>query len=882
MEQVTVGQFGQKLLEAAALETTDLAAHLEALAATDPALAAALRQHLSSPEGSFLAVPAAELLAPPELEASEEAEDSAIPPGMTLISERYALGSCLGEGGMGRVFDAFDLTLQRRVALKLLTRDDPALAQRLLREARDQARVHHDHVLEVYDTGRIDGRRPYIAMRYVSGGTLAEVAERLSLEQRVRLLIQAAEGLDAAHREGLIHRDVKPSNILVEEMEDGELRAYVTDFGIAFSPGDGDGEGILAGTPSYLAPEMLAGPGTVIDRRADVYSLGATLYELFTGHRPFEGEDALAVLAHRRRGEPPPPPRQRQPALPVELEAVILRCMAEKPDGRYPTARAVADDLRRFLAGEVVEAYAATLAYRLTRFTLRHRLLVTLAAVAILAILAGSIATAFFAMRAEKERRLAQQRRHQAEGLVHFMVGDLRDKLQSVGRLDLLEDVHAKAMQYFAAVPAGELTDAELARQSQALYQIGDVRIRRGELAAAEAPLQQSLALARALAERHPDNDQFLFDLGQSYFWLGSLAWKRTDFAGALPSFQSYYEISRRLTEKDPTNKDWQLELSYAHSNLGSVLEGKGDLQTALEHYQKSLEIAERLARNEPDDLDLRFELAGNYNTVGVAQQTLGRLGEAAANLKKEVELRRSLTSAQPDNHRYRELMATSLDYLAAVLIAQGDWAAAGTAAREALALCEQLAARDPGNADWQYKLAWSHLWLADVLYATGDRAAAAAESRRAVAILADSPDASHIKWRRSLAVAHYGLGTALAAAAPDEAAAEARTAVEMLQTLAGEQPEDRRIGRWLGKSLVLSGRLLQMRGDETGARALWQQAVELLKPWVRDTRDGDLLAPWAEALLRLGRDGEARPALATLDAQGYVDPDLAALRRAR
>ena len=335
---------------------------------------------------SFLDAPAAVRLgtaAGPE----EPASAAALPP-----DERYELGECLGEGGMGRVLKAFDRQLGRTVALKFLIHEDPEILRLFLTEARTQARVAHEHVLEIYDSGELDGQ-PFIAMRYVASGTLAEVGATLPLEGNVRLLVQAAEGLHAAHREGLLHRDVKPSNVLVDRTSDGEVKALVTDFGLATELEDADAIAAeaVAGSPQYIAPERLSG-------------------SLATGELPFVGQNTMEILRHVAHHDLPPP-RQRMPSLPVELEAVILRCVAREPGQRYASARAVAADLRRYLDGEVVEAYAAGLAYRLTRFMLRNKLLSGMAAVAAVVLLVSSVAVTIFALRANTARRLAETAR---------------------------------------------------------------------------------------------------------------------------------------------------------------------------------------------------------------------------------------------------------------------------------------------------------------------------------------------------------------------------------------------------------------------------------------------------------------------------------------
>ncbi len=358
-------------------------------------------------------------------------------------------------------------------------------------------------MLEIYDSGELAGQ-PFIAMRHIAGGTLAEAGPALPLERKVRLLAQVAEGLHAAHREGLLHRDVKPSNVLVDETPDGELTALVTDFGLATELEDAGqmAADAVAGSPQYIAPERLGGAASKVDRRSDVYSLGVTLYRLLTGEVPFPGQNTVEILHHVVHHELPPP-RRHLPSLPAELEAIILRCTAREPEQRYASARAVAADLERYLDGEVVEAYAAGLAYRLTRFVLRNKLLAGVATAAAAALAVASVAVAVFALRADAARQRSELRQGQAEELIRFMVVDLRQKLESLGRLDVLGDVGDAATEYFAAVPAAELSEAELLRRSRMLYQIGDVRIRQGL-----RPEQRAVALSTRLEPPRPRHDR--------------------------------------------------------------------------------------------------------------------------------------------------------------------------------------------------------------------------------------------------------------------------------------------------------------------------------------------------------------------------------------
>jgi serine/threonine-protein kinase len=302
---------------------------------------------------------------------------------------RYVVEDLIGAGGGGFVWRAVDPRLQRKVALKFLRVDDARLATRLVREAQAQARVDHPNICKVYEVGTLDGR-PFIAMQLVEGATLGEAARTMPLETRVRLVADVAVAIHAAHRAGLIHRDLKPSNILVEEPEPGIYKAVVVDFGLARemeAPGMTT-TGAVIGTPAYMSPEQARGETARLDRRADVYSLGATLYELVTGRPPFAGQTAVEAILHVLSDEPTPP-RRIVPSVPVDLETIALVCLEKDPQRRYPSARALADDLERFLDGEPIVARPPGAFYRALKWAGRRRALVSIATLATLAVAAA-------------------------------------------------------------------------------------------------------------------------------------------------------------------------------------------------------------------------------------------------------------------------------------------------------------------------------------------------------------------------------------------------------------------------------------------------------------------------------------------------------------
>ena len=329
--------------------------------------------------------------------------------------ERYQFMRMIGQGGMGQVFLAHDPRLRRDVALKFVRGDDPDAARRFLFEARAQARVVHERVCQVYEVGEVQGK-PFIAMQYINGLPLNQLAQELTVEQKAMVLRDAAEGVHAAHRVGLIHRDLKPSNIVVERSQDGSLKPYVMDFGLARDWKEGmTASGSVLGTPHYMAPEQARGEVTRLDRRADVYSLGATLYHLLTGTYPVQGSNHLEVLSNIPTVEPRPL-RVLDKDIPVDLEAIVLKCLEKERSARYDSARALAEDLDRFLNGEPVRARPAGLWYRLRKKARRHRGAVAMGSVAL------TLVTFAVGQNLQARREIAQ-----AERRARYFAGEAKE-----------------------------------------------------------------------------------------------------------------------------------------------------------------------------------------------------------------------------------------------------------------------------------------------------------------------------------------------------------------------------------------------------------------------------------------------------------------------
>lgn len=349
--------------------------------------------------------------------------------------ERYEIVRLLGEGGMGTVYEARDRQLGRLVALKFIRGERSGSAQRFLQEARTQARIEHEHICKVYEVGDFDGR-PYIAMALMQGVPLHQAYKPLHLEQRVRVLRDIAAAAHAAHRLGVIHRDLKPGNVLLERREDGSYRPTVMDFGLAHDPEAAEPltrTGAVMGPPAYMSPEQACGDTQRVDRRSDIYSLGAILYELLASRPPFRGAHTVETLRQVIHDEPTPV-RKLVPTVPRDLEVIAHKCLEKDPLRRYQSAQALVRDLQAYLDGEPILARPPSRIRNLLKRVRRHRWPVALAALSLAALAGIGGISARTRIQAARQLALSQQFGEQARAVEEVMQRGYMSPPHAIGR----------------------------------------------------------------------------------------------------------------------------------------------------------------------------------------------------------------------------------------------------------------------------------------------------------------------------------------------------------------------------------------------------------------------------------------------------------------
>ena len=886
-------QLSARLDDLLDLEPAERPARLEALRAEDPALADELARwlaRLDDEQGSgFMAAPAR---VDPTAAGAAEAGESGRQVGA------YELERELGRGGMGSVWLArrTDGRYEGRVAIKFLQASLYGLAagERFGREGRILGRLDHPHIARLLDAGHLGGDgpgaiQPYLVLEYVDGEPIDHWCDRRAptLEDRLHLVLDVLAAVEHAHNRLILHRDLKPSNILVTEA--GQVK--LLDFGIAKLLDDAEAPtaaGELtrragsAFTPAYAAPEQRVGGD--VTTATDVYALGVLLYRLLAGRLPTEGttlvgaaaapEPPLPRLSDAARRCADPVVRRFAPALRGDLDTIAAKALKSAPAERYANAAELAADLRRHLAHEPIQARPDRWTYRSARFLRRHRVGVGASAVVVAALVTGAVV-------AWVEAREAQQQQAQAEGLIEFMLGDLRERLKPVGRLDALDAVGERALAYYAAQDPARLDAASLGRRSRALHLLGEIEEQRGRLDEAARRFDEAEASTAALLALHPDDPQRLFDHSQSAYWVGFIARRRGLHAQAEAAFGRYLALAQALVRRQPAVTDWRVELAYAGQNLGVLQLEAGDAARALRSFEQTQAAWDSTADARPD---LAIERANTLGWIAEAHEALNDSEAAIAAQRAKL----AVLGRMPDAARNREaqfLVANAHGAMSLMHLALGRLDDAEAEAATAVHLAETLADVDPANQLWRSELATLETFLAECRLAQGRvadaRAVLAVAGNRVQALLA-LPEPN-----QRVVVNLQGRWLALRAQVADGAGerdAARQALVSWLGAMAQREAQgralDARQARIAAVAGLAGGDLLDAAGDGSAARAAWTDAERRLQPGLAR---GEWPARALAGLLafRLGRTDDAQAASDMLRATMYRHPDVASLSRA-
>ena len=628
----------------------------------------------------------------------------------------YDVLGLAGRGGMGSVYQARQLGLDRIVAVKVLPAGtDPRIVARFAAEARSAASLKHAHIAAIYDVSG-DAAQPYYVMEYARHGTLADrLAGRPQPPRDAAVLIaDIADAVQHCHDQGLIHRDLKPANILLADA-DGQVVPKISDFGLVKRTGADEAKltktGEILGTPSYMAPEQASGVCTNVGPAADIYALGTVLYECLTGRPPFVAAEPMQVVL-QLLADDPLRPRMLEPAIPRDLETIALKCLEKLPRKRYLRAADLAADLRHWLAGEPIVARPASRTERTWKWA-RRRPWQAAALAACAALILGSITAAILLNR--KARELADvneglvKSKAETDRMLEVMLASLdkyyfslSDNLRDLPRGEKLRrEVIEEARATLRKIETIRPNDPTLREfQAHSWLKLGDIELKDDRVEEARDAFDRARELFAALAKAYPGALQYRVNEAKATF-RAAQARKQLGTAGTATMFAAAIDAAESLYIEAPNDAGVLNIAAVAASERFQIalIAQSPDMDAHLKHV---VDLRRRRAALLADDPAAVAESAAAELVWGELLLAQGKPVEAEATVRAA---RDRLRAQDGDSIAFRRLHVHASQLLARLAVKRSDFAAAAAAHREIVAMLRRTASDRPGAAAPQREL---------------------------------------------------------------------------------------------------------------------------------------------------------------------------------
>jgi serine/threonine-protein kinase len=827
----------------------------------------------------------------------------------------YTLQEELGRGGMGVVYKAWQIGLKRVVALKMILAGSfasPELRSRFRAEAEAVAALQHPNIVQIYEIGELDGCA-YFAMEYIPGPSLNLYLQGQPQPPReaAQLVMTLALAIHSAHKHGIIHRDLKPANVLL--LEQGKLGRLdrssgrypaltaqprlssflpkLTDFGLARRIDQEEhitGSGQAVGTPSYMAPEQ-ARRQDRIGPTTDVYALGAILYELLTGRPPFRAPPPVETLLQMLENEPVPPHRL-QPQVPTDLETICLKCLAKEQTQRYSTAKALAEDLHRYLQGEPIQARPTPGWERAWKWAQRRPAVAALLGVSFAALVAllGLWWSFTAELQAEsenvrKQRDAAREQRAEAESQRTLAETNYRRARAAVDKylLEIIADedmtaedlnplrhrLLASAQEFYQEFVRERRNDPELrAEQAQAYRKLATITSLIGTKEEAARLQQTVIAIYAELTDRVPDHLEYRAGLASAHAAHANYLRLLGRYQEALLEFQLAIAMLEGLLRRQPGNHRVEYSLASTLANFAWCHSNMFESDKAMPIYERSRALLEKLLAAHPTNKAYAHILAGVCHRLSGHYTRHGKPEMTEALLRRGLELRESLLQDQPDLPRRQASVGISCNGLGRLFRRQKRYAEARAILQRGQEMFENAMRQHPSVHRYRMLLSSNLRDLGELLHVVGELEQAEACYNRSLELVerlaAEQPQNDeyqrsyvwilgelhdHYRERRQWSLAETLI----------------RRALPLLERMTAQNPHYR---QELGAGQAMLARLYYERGQQAEAEAMSAQAIQTLeqsiqesptargaRTYLRMTRQGR-----AEAFTRMGRHQEA------------------------